>query len=86
VKTRYKISLTVLISAGLIFASLVLFIDPLLDAAGGLLVVNDEPERSDVIFVPAGESPRFIKAIKLLKAGFADRILINLDLLLFVEI
>ncbi|MBW1795543.1 MAG: YdcF family protein [Deltaproteobacteria bacterium] len=78
-KRRYNIALTVLILVVFAVVSLGLFIDPLLDAAGSFLVINDKPRKSDVIFVPAGESLRFIKAIKLLKAGFADRILINLE-------
>jgi len=78
-KRRYKILIALLILAGFAVVSLGLFIDPALNAAGSFLVINDEPKKSDVIFVPAGEFPRFVKAIKLLKAGFAKRILINLE-------
>jgi len=78
-KKRYKILIALLVLAGFAVASLGLFIDPMLNAAGEYLVINDEPKKSDVIFVPAGEFLRFMKAIKLLKAGLADRILINLE-------
>jgi len=64
----------------IIFTSVVLFIDPLLDAAGSFLVIDDEPKKSDVIFVPSGGGGmRFIKAIALLKSGFADRIVFLLE-------
>ena len=79
-KRRYKISLAVLILAGLIFASVGLFIDPMLNAAGEFLVINDDPKKSDIVFVPSGNPRvRFVKAVELLKGGFADRIVLNLE-------
>jgi uncharacterized SAM-binding protein YcdF (DUF218 family) len=79
-KRRYKILLTLLILSGLSLASIGLFIDPMLNAAGEFLVINDDPKKSDIVFVPSGNPKvRFVKAIELLKEGFADRIVLNLE-------
>lgn len=79
-KKRYKILFTLLILSGLSLVSVGLFIDPLLDAAGNFLVINDEPKKSDVIFVPSGNPRiRFVKAIELLKSGLAEKIVLNLE-------
>jgi len=57
-------------------------IDPLLDVAEGLFLVEDHPKKSDIIFVPSG-NPRYRlpKAVELLKAGLADKIVINQEAL-----
>jgi uncharacterized SAM-binding protein YcdF (DUF218 family) len=57
-----------------------IYIDPLLNMAGQFLVISDEPKKSDIVFVPSGNpGVRFVKAIELLKAGLADRIVLNLE-------
>lgn len=55
-------------------------IDSLLDLAGSFLVIEDQPEKCDMVFVPSGNpGPRLPKAIELFKSGLADKIVINLE-------
>lgn len=79
-KRIYKVLIALLVLAGFAVAFLAFFIDPVLNAAGEFLVIKDDPKKSDIIFVPSGNPRvRFVKAIELLKEGFADRIVLNLE-------
>ena len=79
-KRRYKILIALLILAGFAVVSFGLFIDPMLNAAGEFLVINNEPKKSDIVFVPSGNPRvRFVKAIELLKSGLAEKIVLNLE-------
>jgi len=62
------------------FVSIAINIDSFLDVAERFLVIADHPEKCDIIFVPSGNPKyRFPKAVTLLKAGLADKIIINLE-------
>lgn len=54
--------------------------DSLMDWAGDLLIIQDELQSSDIVFVPSGDpAHRLPKAVELLNAGLADQIVVNVE-------
>jgi uncharacterized SAM-binding protein YcdF (DUF218 family) len=81
---RLKKSISVIASLVIvgIFASFLVLTKSatLMDWAGALLVIQDEPRTSDIVFVPSGDpAHRLPKAIALLNAGLAQKIVINVE-------
>jgi uncharacterized SAM-binding protein YcdF (DUF218 family) len=79
-KKRYLFLISFLIVMSVALVTAGIWIDPFLDAAGDFLIIEDEPLRSDLIFVPSGKpAVRFAKAVSMLKAGMAERIVIIVE-------
>jgi len=79
-RKRYIFLILLLILTISAIVSIAIHIDSFLDAAGKFLVIEDQPERSDIVFVPSGNPKvRLPKAITLFKEGLADRIVIILE-------
>ena len=80
-KKKKHIILTLLLLLPIFTIGIIaLRIDYFLDVAGEFLVIADQPDKCDVVFVPSGNPKlRFPKAIKLLKEGLADKIIIILE-------
>lgn len=61
-------------------AVVVLFRQPLLEAAGRFLILDDPPEKSDAIVVLSGSFPdRILEAVTLYKDGFAPKLVLCLE-------
>jgi uncharacterized SAM-binding protein YcdF (DUF218 family) len=81
-RKKYILRILLLVLPISVFVAIVINIDSFLGAAERFLVVEDQPEKSDIVFVPSGNVRyRFPKALLLLKAGLADKIVINLEML-----
>jgi len=81
-RKKYILLILLLVLPISVFIAIVINIDSFLGAAERFLVVEGQPEKSDIVFVPSGNVRyRFPKAVSLLKAGLADKIVINLEML-----
>lgn len=61
----------------IILCGILLFIMMIVKSAGNFLVVDEKPEKSDVIIVLSGGEGRLEKGVALYKAGFAPFLLLS---------
>ena len=61
----------------IILCGVLLFIMMIVKSAGNFLVVDEKPEKSDVIIVLSGGEGRLEKGVTLFKEGFAPYLLLS---------